>query len=114
MTALEEAQSAVERLSVPERQALLDWMSSEPVKVAPGIFRTPGVCGGEACIRGLRLPVWQLEETRRNGGTNAQIIEMHPNLTTDDLQRARAYVQSHRAEIETAIRENEIVGQLTN
>jgi uncharacterized protein (DUF433 family) len=106
MTALDEARSVVERLSPPERQALLDWMSTEALEVAPGIFRTPGVCGGEACIRGLRLPVWQLEESRQNGATDAQIIEMHPDLTGNDLQHARSYVQSHRAEIETAIREN--------
>jgi uncharacterized protein (DUF433 family) len=106
MTALEEARSLVERLSPPERQALLDWMASDPVEVAAGIFRTPGVCGGEACVRAMRLPVWQLEESRREGASEAQLIEMHPGLTKEDLARAWKYVAGHAAEIESVIREN--------
>jgi uncharacterized protein (DUF433 family) len=109
MTAFEEARSMVERLSVPERQALIDWISAETVEVAPSIFRTPGVCGGDACIRGMRLPVWQLEESRRGGATDAQILEMHPQLSREDLARAWKYVETHRAEIEHAIQENENV-----
>jgi uncharacterized protein (DUF433 family) len=34
-----------------------------------GIERTPGVCGGDACIAGTRIPVWVLEGFRRLGWT---------------------------------------------
>jgi uncharacterized protein (DUF433 family) len=109
MTALEEARSAVERLSIPERQQLLDWIVSETVEVAPGIFKTAGVSGGDACIRGMRLPIWQLEESRRHGATDARLREMYPDLTPDDLAAAWKYVEGHRAEIEAAIADNENV-----
>src|SRR5436305_960282 len=109
MTALEQARSVIERLSAPERQDLLDWIVGETVEVAPGIFRTPGVCGGDACVRAMRLPVWQLEESRRNGATEAQILEMHPDLMSQDLNRAWAYVDAHRPEIESAIAGNQNV-----
>jgi uncharacterized protein (DUF433 family) len=109
MTALEEARSAVERLSIPERQQLLDWMVSETVEVAPGIFKTAGVSGGDACVREMRLPVWQLEEARRKGASEAQILEMYPDLTRDDLAAAWSYIAKHRAEIDLAIAENQDV-----
>ncbi len=107
MTALEEARSVVGRLSVPERQALLEWIYREPVQVGPGIFRTPGVCGGEARIRQTRIAVWLLEEGRRNGATDAQLLEMHPTLAAEDLTNAWNYVAGHGAEIDRVITENQ-------
>ena len=70
----------IERLSVPERQELLDWIVAESVEVAPGIFRTPGVCGGEACIRDTRHTIWGLVESQRLGLSDLEILDRHPTL----------------------------------
>ena len=43
-----------------------------------GIERTPGVCGGDACIAGTRIPVWVLEGFRRLGWTDATILASYP------------------------------------
>lgn len=75
-------------------------------QVAPGIFRTPGVCGGRARIRQMRLAVWLLEAARRGGQTEMEILESYPSLTRDDLRNAWAYVATHKEEIEKDIREN--------
>jgi len=106
MTALDEARSAVLKLSPAERRGLLDWLASEPLEVAPGIYSTPGVCGGDPCVRRMRLPVWLLEEGRRNGATEEYFLEAYPDLTREDLANAWAYVAAHREEIERLIREN--------
>ena len=37
------------------------------VRPTPGIEKTPGVCGGDPCIRQTRIPVWLLEQLRRLG-----------------------------------------------
>jgi len=29
-----------------------------------GITKTPGVCGGDACVEGTRIPVWVLVQAR--------------------------------------------------
>jgi uncharacterized protein (DUF433 family) len=34
------------------------------------IRKTPGVCGGEACIRQTRVPVWVLHRFRSLGRTD--------------------------------------------
>lgn len=105
-TAIEAARQVVTKLSPEERRSLVEWLAHEPVEVAPGIYRTPRVCGGDACIRGLRLPVWQLAEGWRTGATESQLIQAHPELTPEDLGHARAYIAEHQAEIDRLIQEN--------
>jgi uncharacterized protein (DUF433 family) len=74
---------------------------------ASWISQTPGVCGGDACIRSTRIPVWLLEGWRRLGLADAEILAQYPGLTVDDLVAAWDYAGSHPEEIEAAIRGNE-------
>jgi uncharacterized protein (DUF433 family) len=68
------------------------------------VQRTPGVCGGEACIGRTRIAVWMLEDARRLGVSNAELLQDYPSLTDSDLAAAWAYVAAHPAEIDEAIR----------
>jgi uncharacterized protein (DUF433 family) len=72
------------------------------------IEKTPGVCGGDACIRGTRHTVYGLVEWKRLGLTDARILEHHPDLTQADLEAAWDYFyKRHREEIDQAIQEDE-------
>ena len=71
------------------------------------IIKTPGVCGGDACIRGHRIPVWVLVNYRRQGGTDADLLRAYPSLVPADLAAAWEYVAANPEEIDRAIRENE-------
>jgi len=73
------------------------------------ITKTPGVCGGDACILGHRIPVWGLLEARRLGASSSQLLEAYPNLKPEDLEAAWEYARSHRLEIECNIWENQAV-----
>lgn len=73
----------------------------------PGIERTPGVCGGSACIVRTRIPVWLLYGLREQGMSEADLLYNYPTLRAEDLVNAWAYVQTHREEIEREIQENE-------
>ncbi len=57
------------------------------VAVAPEVIRkTPGVCGGEACIADRRIAVWMLVNARRQGSTDSDVFESYdPPLTLADL-----------------------------
>ena len=70
------------------------------------IRKTPGVIGGDACVRGTRIAVWMLVESKRLGRTDAELLADHPSLTQDDLNAAWAYFAAHPDEIEAAIRAN--------
>ena len=71
------------------------------------IQKTPGVIGGEACIRKTRIPVWLLVSYRCQGASDAHILEGYPDLSAADLVNAFSYADTHFDEIETAIRQNE-------
>ena len=72
-----------------------------------GIEKTPGVCGGDACIVGTRIPVWVLVNYRRLEVSDAELLNCYPSLRVTDIENAWAYYEANVDEIETAIRENE-------
>ena len=74
--------------------------------VTDRITKTPDICGGDACIRGTRIPVWLLAEWRRMGKSDGWILGGYPTLTAADLQAAWEYLAGHSTEIEEAIRLN--------
>jgi uncharacterized protein (DUF433 family) len=69
------------------------------------IQKSPGVCGGEPCIRNTRHTVAGLVEWKKQGLTAARILEHHPDLTLADLTAAWEYYATHRDEIDRAIKE---------
>lgn len=71
------------------------------------IEHTPGVCGGDARIHGTRIPVWLLVGYRKDGVSDARILEMYPSLSLGDLSAAWWYYAEHHDEVEQSIREQE-------
>jgi uncharacterized protein (DUF433 family) len=51
--------------------------------------------------------VWGLEQARRLGTSEAELLQCYPTLRAEDLANAWAYVRSHQEEIDQQIRENE-------
>jgi uncharacterized protein (DUF433 family) len=70
------------------------------------IRRTPGVCGGDACIGLTRVAVWILEEARRAGVGELDLLKDYPGLSVNDLEAAWSYVEAHREEIEETLWKN--------
>ena len=68
------------------------------------ITKTPGVCGGDACIAGTRIPVWLVTKAMKSG---ADIGAIFPTLTTDDFFEAGFYYATNTDEIDAAIAEND-------
>ena len=51
----------------------------------------PGKKGGKACIRGLRITVYDVLSWLAEGITQQEILEDYPELTTTDIQACFAY-----------------------
>ena len=81
--------------------------SAAPTSGFRGIDSRPDVCGGEPCIVRTRIPVWLLEQARRLGTSEQDLLEAYPTLRAEDLVNAWAYVRSHAAEIADQIEANE-------
>jgi uncharacterized protein (DUF433 family) len=72
-----------------------------------GIEKTPGICGGDACIASTRIPVWVLVQARNLGSSEAELLENYPTLTAADLTNAWTYAAAYPEEIAQAIHEND-------
>jgi uncharacterized protein (DUF433 family) len=65
------------------------------------ITKTPGVCGGRACIAGHRIRVQDIvvwHELR--GYSPDEIVDLFPGITLADVYAALAYYFDNRAEID--------------
>src|SRR5215204_4577784 len=72
------------------------------------IRKTPGVCGGDACIGNRRIMVWLLVAYRELGCSDERIMNMFdPPLCRSELDAAWEYYVGNKAEIDRNIYENE-------
>jgi len=107
MSKLDEAQRLLSEMTSSEKAQLLRWVVRDLGDAFPGIEADPQASGGEPCIVRTRIPVWVLEQSRRLGTTEAEILRSYPTLRAEDLANAWAYVRAHRQEIDKQIEENE-------
>lgn len=104
---LNEAEQMVANLSESDKAQLLRWLEKEVKNGFAGIEKTVGVMDGAACIRQTRIPVWLLEQARRQGVSEVDLLRNYPQMTAQDLANTWDYVNAHKTEIEEAIAANE-------
>jgi uncharacterized protein (DUF433 family) len=51
----------------------------------------PGVCGGEICAAGTRIPVTVILDNLAEGSTREEILRSYPSLRAEHLDAALAY-----------------------
>jgi uncharacterized protein (DUF433 family) len=54
----------------------------------------PGVMGGRACIRGMRITVALVVNLVANGMTVDEIVREYPDLVPDDIRQALSYASA--------------------
>lgn len=104
----QELENQLLTLTPSEKAEIIQSLTKTISTGAKGITKTPGVCGGEACIAGTRIAVWLLIEARRLGISEAQLLQDYPHISAADLVNAWAYADAYPQEIEAVIRANEI------
>ena len=107
MSSLTDFEKMLPSFSRGEKAQILKWVVRELDDDFPGVDCRPGVCGGDPCIVRTRIPIWLLENARRLGTTEQELLTAYPQLRAEDLVNAWAYARSHAAEIDAQIRENE-------
>lgn len=58
------------------------------------ITADPGIMGGKACIRGMRIPVSLVVNLVANGLTTDEIVDDYPDLEPEDIRQALQYESS--------------------
>lgn len=119
MTQLEQAEKLISELTTSEKARLLqrvvrkldhldDWFPYFPYfPYFLGIETSDDVCGGEPRIVRTRIPVWLLEQARRLGTSEADLLRSYPTLRAEDLVAAWHYADLHKDSIDEQIRQNE-------
>jgi uncharacterized protein (DUF433 family) len=74
------------------------------------ITKTPGICGGRACIAGHRIRVADIVVWHERRGYSAdEIVQFFPGLSLGDVHAALAYYFDHQAEIEAELTADETI-----
>ena len=103
MTKLEKTSALIAEMTTEEKAQLLAELLQYFYFPATGITHTPGVCGGRACIRHTRIPVWSIVEAKQLGATDIELLQSFQGLTAEDITNAMRYYQEHREEIDSDI-----------
>lgn len=104
---LKEMQPQLLALTPEEKSQAIQLLVQSLSNTWQGIEKTPRVMGGDACIRQTRIPVWLLVSLRRQGASEAYILEDYPTLSASDLVNAWFYAETHPEEIDAAIQRQE-------
>ncbi|MBI5441835.1 MAG: DUF433 domain-containing protein [Deltaproteobacteria bacterium] len=107
MSGLREAEELLSKMNRAEKALLLQWVVRDLGDAFPDVESASDVCGGDPCIVRTRIPVWVLEQARRLGTSEADILRSYPTLRAEDLANAWAYVRAHKDEIDRQIQEHE-------
>jgi uncharacterized protein (DUF433 family) len=75
----------------------------------PHISKTPGVCGGKACIDGTRIRVMDIVVLHEQGMSPEQMLNYYSSrpLTLSEVHAAIAYYYDHKDEIAASFAEDE-------
>jgi uncharacterized protein (DUF433 family) len=104
---LTELQTSLLSLTPIEKAEAIDLLNNSLTQNWRGITKTPGVCGGSACIAGTRIPVWVLVNAHSLGISESMLLDDYPALTATNLANAWLYAGVYGEEIAAEIRENE-------
>ncbi|NJO63946.1 MAG: DUF433 domain-containing protein [Richelia sp. RM2_1_2] len=103
---LKELEKQLLALTTIEKAQAIQILVQSLTNIWHGIEKTPGICGGDACVVNTRIPVWSLVNQRNLGMSDAEILSSFPSLNAMDLVNSWNYADTHKIEIEEAIREN--------
>ena len=74
------------------------------------ITKTPGVCGGRACIDGTRIAMWLVREWSDRGSPISEILQNYPHLKREDVKAALEYARDNKDEIDADVEEQNAHG----
>lgn len=94
MNAIQEAEQLLSTLTRAEKAQVLKWVLRDLGEFNMGVEKSPNICGGAACIAQTRIPVWVLEQSRRLGMSDADLLGDYPTLRAEDLVNAWDYART--------------------
>jgi uncharacterized protein (DUF433 family) len=57
----------------------------------PGVSIDPKICHGQACIKGTRIPVYQIVRMLANGDSFESLLKAYPTIEREDISACLEY-----------------------
>ena len=70
------------------------------LKDLPRITFDPGVMGGKACVRGMRVTVSMVVSAIAAGTSEGELLKLYPYLETEDIRQCLAYAAYKTSEVD--------------
>jgi uncharacterized protein (DUF433 family) len=102
---LKELETQLIALTPQEKAEVIQMLVANLIHTGAAIQKTPDIMGGDACIGQTRIPVWLLVSYRRQGMSDAELLENY-SISAADLVNAWAYAEANPEEIEAARRKH--------
>jgi uncharacterized protein (DUF433 family) len=96
MSIFQEVEKPLAGTTRSEKVQLLQWVVRDLGDAFPGMAGTPGVSVGEPCLVRTRIPVWGLEQAKRLGTSEAELLQSYLTLRAEDLVFGKPGAQSAR------------------
>jgi uncharacterized protein (DUF433 family) len=107
VSTLDEVEKLLSGMTPGEKTQLLHRIVRDLGGEFPGIDQRPEGCGGAPCVVRTRIPVWVLEQARRIGASEVDLLRAYPGLRREDLANAWAFARANADSIEQQILEND-------
>ena len=102
---LTDLESQLLNLTPSEKQHIIELLSQSlattPAETAP----TAAISSGSAKIANTQIAVWELVNAKQLGCSDADLLEIYPQLTAADLASAWDYAEAHDDEISLILQE---------
>lgn len=59
------------------------------------VVEDPEILGGEACLKGTRMPVYIVAQMREAGTPIVEMVRSYPSLTPEKIELAAIYAAAH-------------------
>ncbi len=102
---LTDLESQLLALTRPEKEHIIQLLTQSLATTAAGEAPTPAISSGSAKIANTQIAVWELVNAKQLGCSDADLLQIYPQLTATDLASAWEYANDHYDEISLILQE---------
>ena len=102
---LKDLESQLLALTPAEKERVIQLLTQSLVRTQPEIAQPPEISNGEARIANTQIAIWELVNAKQLGCSDADLLQIYPQLTALDLASAWEYADANADEISRTLQE---------
>jgi uncharacterized protein (DUF433 family) len=102
---LSDLESQLLALTPAQKEHIIQFLTQSLATTPAGTAPTPPIFSGSAKITNTQIAVWELVNAKQLGCSDADLLQIYPQLTATDLANAWDYAEAHYDEISLILQE---------